>query len=84
MGGEGGDMTRQLDDRVETYDEIIPGACSVCGTAFDLVIGSSCTGRRDGRRYARDKTTAWGAFRCRKCSSLIEDTWKPSGVGDGR
>ena len=69
-------MTRQLEDMVETYEKIIPGACSVCGFKYDLVIGSSCTRRTDGARYAKDKTTAWCAFRCRGCTELIEDTWK--------
>jgi len=70
-------MTRQLEDRIEAYTAIIPGHCTFCGKKYDKVTGSSCTCNRNGDRYARDKTTAWGAFRCRGCHAVIEDAWVP-------
>jgi hypothetical protein len=74
-------MTRQLltpGNRFvqEIYSKIIPGECS-CGAPCDKVIDSNRSCRRDRVRFSNDSTTAWNVFRCHRCGSVIEETWRP-------
>lgn len=71
-------MQRQLEDRIETFDEEAPGKCS-CGEPVVLVSNSSVSQWRDKVRfrYPEDTTTAWNIFRCRKCGEVIHETFEP-------
>ena len=68
-------MTRQLDDRIETFDYEIEGACS-CGERVNKVINSSASGWKDKTRYYYpSNTSAWNIFRCKNCGECIQDTF---------
>lgn len=67
--------TRQLDDRTETYFDIVEGEC-LCGQPVHKVIHSNCTNRRDGTRYHYPgETSAWAIFRCKNCHRPINETF---------
>jgi hypothetical protein len=61
----------------ETFGKIQNGKCSKCNEPYALITGSNKTFHRDGRRYAHINFTEIGlsAFRCKKCSECIEETW---------
>lgn len=68
-------MTRQLSDRIETYDHEINGYCT-CGTEVVKVINSSVSNWKDKVRYRYpNDNTAWNIFRCRNCMNAIQDTF---------
>ncbi len=70
-------MKRNLDDRVETYSELINGNCS-CGEPVVKVLGSSCTAWKNGDRFHYpEETSAWCIFSCRKCRKPIDETFTP-------
>lgn len=71
---------RRLIRRDEKYDTIQIGKCKICNEPYAVIVGSSKTCRRDGRRFAQinsDKI-GWCAFRCDKCNSVIDETWVPN------
>lgn len=71
-------MIRQLADRVETYTELIQGACS-CGEPAVKVLGSSCTMWVNGNRFHYPgELTAWSIFRCKTCKEPIHKTFRAS------
>ena len=56
----------------------IYGLCATCGTAVDRLEHSIVpTCRADGARYVYpdEADKGWCIFRCRKCSSVIDDSW---------
>ena len=68
--------SRELDDRIELYDDLINGECS-CGEPVTKVLGSNQTSWKNGDRYHyREETSAWGIFRCKSCGEPIEQTFK--------
>lgn len=61
-------------------EERISGECSFCGEPVTLVRNSVArTCRRDGNRYIYTdrQDSGWCIFRCRECSSLIDENWRP-------
>lgn len=74
-------LSRQLEDRIEKYSDILHGECS-CGQPIDKVLGSSCTMWKNGDRYhVPENKTAWGLFRCPKCGEPVHETFRSSAHG---
>ena len=68
--------TRQLEDRVETYTDLIEGSCK-CGEAVFKVTDSSCPMWNNGDRYHYpEDITAGSIFRCRNCKEPISETFQ--------
>ena len=76
-------LSHQLDDRTETYSDIIKGNCS-CGEPINKVLNSDCTNRTNGDRfYYPNETSAWGIFRCKKCLEPIDSSFIPKSTANG-
>jgi hypothetical protein len=68
-------LSRQLEDRKESYSEIIEGKCS-CGEPINKVLNSNCTAWRNGDRYHYpNERTAFCIFRCKSCGEPIHDNF---------
>lgn len=61
----------------------IKGECGTCGNPVVKIIDSRISCRSDGLRFATPEMLAdhegWEMFRCRKCLSVIEKSWRPIG-----
>lgn len=69
-------MERQLNDRVESYSEILEGKCS-CGEPVHKVLNSSCTSWANGDRFHYpENNSAWCVFRCKKCGECIHENFE--------
>ncbi len=68
--------SRQLQDRIETYTELINGQCK-CGEPVIKVTGSSCPLWNNGDRFHYpEDNTAGSIFRCKTCGEPINENFQ--------
>jgi hypothetical protein len=71
-------LSRQLEDRTETYTALIEGNCK-CGQPVVKVENSNCTHWSNGNRFHYpNENTAWNIFRCKECGECIHETFQDS------